>query len=313
MPSASKLKRAPAVAAEADRLIIAPDQRRPGVLDAIALAKRRIALSMFRCTDFEVMDALADALGRKVEVELLLTQRAKGWEKKIRDLGLYLESMGARVHRYSLPRVKYHAKYVLIDDGPALVASLNFTRKCFENTGDFLLSTRDGAVGSGLARLFQHDIDTPELPLPQDISERLIVGPDWARRQFREVIESAQKSLRIVDHKVTDPEMVQLLREREAAGVSVEIYGKGSFDGLKSHGKMMLIDGARAVIGSISLSPPSLDSRREVAIVVEDRQCVGQLAEFLKRAENGRSPATIELAGPEDSASDNDEEEESES
>jgi cardiolipin synthase A/B len=313
MPPARKTKRETPTATVSERLIVAPDQRRPAVLDAIALANRRIVLSMFRCTDFEVMDALADALGRKVKVELLLTQRAKGWEKKIRDLGLYLESMGARVHRYSLPRVKYHAKYVLIDDAPALVASLNFTRKCFENTGDFLLFTHDEAIASGLARLFEHDVTSPGLPLPGDIPGRLIVGPDRARAQFRDVILGARESLRIVDHKVTDPEMVQLLREREAAGVSVEIFGKGSFDGLKSHGKMMLVDNARAVVGSISLSPPSLDDRREVAILTEDGQCVAQLAEFLKRAENGRSPATIVPAAPEDAASDDNEEEESDS
>ena len=34
------------------------------------------------------------------------------------------------------PVVKYHAKYLVADDGPAVVASLNLTRKCFERTCD---------------------------------------------------------------------------------------------------------------------------------------------------------------------------------
>ena len=40
--------------------------------------------------------------------------------------------------------------------------------------------------------------------------------------------------------------------------------------GLKLHAKMMLADGERAVIGSINLAPGSFDSRRELAIEVDD-------------------------------------------
>ena len=89
-----------------ERVILAPAERRPAILDAIAAAQSTIRLSMFRCTDFRVMDALAAARQRGVSVKLLLTQRAKGWEKKIRELGQYLESMGAEVHSYGLTGTK---------------------------------------------------------------------------------------------------------------------------------------------------------------------------------------------------------------
>ena len=51
--------------------------------------------------------------------------------------------------------------------------------------------------------------------------------------------------------------------------------------GLKLHGKMMLADGARALIGSISLAPGSFDSRRELAIAVHDEAIVTRLQEFV--------------------------------
>lgn len=35
---------------------------------------------------------------------------------------------------------------------------------------------------------------------------------------------------------------------------------------LKLHGKMMLADGLRAIVGSINLAPGSFDDRRELAI-----------------------------------------------
>ena len=100
-----------------DQIILAIDRRRDAVLDVIRAARERLLISMFRCTDVPVLDAIAEALNRKVDVRLLITPRARGWQKRLKELGAYLESMGAKVHPYSDPVVKYHAKYVLADDG----------------------------------------------------------------------------------------------------------------------------------------------------------------------------------------------------
>ena len=44
--------------------------------------------------------------------------------------------------------------------------------------------------------------------------------------------------------------------------------------GLKLHGKMMLADSARAIVGSVNLAPGSFDGRRELAIEVDDPHVV---------------------------------------
>jgi len=46
---------------------------------------------------------------------------------------------------------------------------------------------------------------------------------------------------------------------------------------LKLHGKMLLADGCRAIIGSINLSPGSFDHRRELAIEVHDEDVIDRL------------------------------------
>ena len=46
---------------------------------------------------------------------------------------------------------------------------------------------------------------------------------------------------------------------------------------LKLHGKMLLADGLRAIVGSINLAPGSFDSRRELAIEVHDDDLVDRL------------------------------------
>jgi phosphatidylserine/phosphatidylglycerophosphate/cardiolipin synthase-like enzyme len=295
---------------QAERVVVSVEQRRAAFLDAIDGARHRVALSMFRCTDFKVLDKLGEALERGVAVELLLTQRAKGWEKKIRELGKYLESMGARVHRYDLPNVKYHAKYMVVDGQTALVASLNLTRKCFEKTSDFVLITQDPQVVGSLGELFERDREAPGSAVPAQMSSRLIIGPESARARFRALIASARQSLKIVDHKITDPEMLALLAARQSEGVKVDVYAKGAFDGLKSHGKMMIVDGERAALGSISLSPPSLGGRREVAIVTEEPACVRILDDFLAHWTGGHGALVGSGAAGAGGAADDDEDEE---
>ena len=270
-----------------EEVILEIDRRRAAVLDVIRSARKRLLISVFRCTDVQVLDAIADALNRKVDVRFLMTPRARGWEKRLKELGAYLESMGAQVHSYSDPVVKYHAKYFLADDGPALIGSLNLTAKCFEVTCDFLLLTWDPGVLTGLRQLFEVDWLAPHSTLSPGISQRLIVGPDRARAQFTALLEGAKRSIHIIDHKLDDPSIKALLKSKKAAGVDVRVLGEGQLGGLLSHGKLIIVDGRTAAFGSLALSALSMDFRREVAIVVEDARCVRKLKDFFKRLASG--------------------------
>ncbi len=291
-----------------DLLILSPAERRDTLLHVIRGARKRLVLSLFRCDDDKILEELSEALERNVKVEALLTRRAKGWEKKLKDLHKSLEDIGATVRRYegSGSQTKYHAKYLVADDGPALVGSLNFTSKCFRDTCDFLLVTYDPAVVGGLQRLFEADCRTPANGLPRGLSNRLIVGPEQARTRYTLLLEGAKRSIRIVDHRVMDPAMVGLLRAKREAGVTVEILGRDEIPGLRSHGKVLLVDDEVAVLGSVSLSPPSLNERREVAILLTDRVAVARLDDFFATSYKNRIP------GPPASALDLEEDEDDE-
>src|SRR5580692_361835 len=115
-----------------ERIILAPAERRDAVVGLMRSAQRTLLLSMFRCDDFTIVDELAAAVKRGVHVRVLITQRARGWKEKLKELTSLLLSFGADVQPYESPVMKYHAKYIVTDDGPALVTTLNFTRKCFE-------------------------------------------------------------------------------------------------------------------------------------------------------------------------------------
>jgi phosphatidylserine/phosphatidylglycerophosphate/cardiolipin synthase-like enzyme len=273
-----------------DRLVWAPEGRKAAVLDVIRRASSRLRLSLFRCSDADIFEALAQATARGVAVEVLMTSRAKGGKPKLEILWRRLEATGARVHPYCDPVVKYHAKYLVADDGPALVASLNFTPKCFERTCDALVVTHDPDVVQSLQRML--DADCRGMALPEDTSPRLIVGPERARRQLTELIGNARSSIRLIDAKLSDPDLVALLNARRAEGLSVEVFGAKQIAGLKSHGKIMLIDERTAVVGSLALAALSLDFRREVAIRVEEPSAVAAVQELLGSVRAAAVPTT---------------------
>jgi cardiolipin synthase len=258
-----------------DRVFIEPAARRQAMLEIIAGARERLVLSLFRCNDFTVLDALAAALERGVKVEAILTARAKGGKKRLRKLWETLEAMGAVVHRYGDPVVKYHAKYLVADDGPAVIASLNLTRKCFNTTCDALVVTYDPAVVAGLRDLMA--ADRQSRPAPDSLPDRLIVGPERARRQFTAILEQARSSIQLIDAKLSDPGLVSLLNARRAAGLRVEVHDARRFGDLKSHGKIMLVDETTAVVGSLALTALSLDFRREVAIAIDEPSAVADI------------------------------------
>ena len=281
-----------------DRLVVSVDERRGALLDVIRQARHRITLSLFRCNDAAVLEELTKATARGVAVEVLVTSRAKGGQKKMAKLWSALEQTGASLHSYTDPVVKYHPKYLVADEGPAIVASLNFTKKCFKKTCDALVITHDPAVVSGLRRLWTADCD--RLPMPEDLTHRLIVGPERARRQFTALIEEARTSIRLIDAKLSDPDLVSLLNAKRAAGMTVEIFSAKQLGDLKSHGKFMLIDDRTLVVGSLALAALSLDFRREVAIVVTEASAVAGAAELfqtVREVEAESRPAAAGAAG----------------
>jgi phosphatidylserine/phosphatidylglycerophosphate/cardiolipin synthase-like enzyme len=263
------------------RLILRPSERRQSIIEFMRSAERELSLSMFRCDDFGIIDEVAAAVQRGVRVRVLITQRARGWRERLKELTALLRSLGAEIRPYEDPMMKYHAKYVIADDAQAIVTSLNFTRKCFVETCDFIVFTHDANVIAGLKQLFENDFHTPSLPLPP-ITERLIVGPDHSRNRLTDILSTAQASIRIMDHRLTDPVILDLLATKQRQGVTVQVLGSGPLGGLICHGRMALIDEETAIIGSIHLSHPSLDMRREVAILIEESTVVTELYDYFK-------------------------------
>jgi phosphatidylserine/phosphatidylglycerophosphate/cardiolipin synthase-like enzyme len=263
----------------ADRIIVEPSLRRAVLLDALRGARTGIAISLFRCDEPAILEELASAVERGVAVDVLVTSRSRE-RKKLSRLWDALEATGATVHPFADPVIKYHAKYLVVDDGPAVIASLNFTRKCFSRTLDALVITYDPDVIMGLRELLAADREGGELRT--GVAGRLIVGPERARAQLRAIVEGARHSIRVIDPKLSDPAFLALFDARRAEGLRVDVYREPRLLGLKSHGKIMLVDDRLAVVGGLAMTPLSLDFRREVAVTVTQARAVTVVRRLFK-------------------------------
>lgn len=273
--------------APADSVVTSVADRRSTIVNVIRNARREINLSLFRCNDAKIFGELEQATARGVKVNVLVTPRAKGGAKKRKKLWEALQKTGASLQVFADPLVKYHAKYLVADDGPAAIASFNFTRKCFAHTCDAVVLTHDPDVVSGLRDLIAADRDGR--PMPPSLTTRLIVGPERSRWQLTALIKHAKSSIRVIDAKLSDPELVRLLNARRGDGVAVQVFGSKRLGDLKSHGKILLIDDRIAVVGSLALAPVSLDFRREVAIIVEEPDAVAEVARLFRTIERSRA------------------------
>ncbi|MGD9904233.1 MAG: phospholipase D-like domain-containing protein [Vicinamibacterales bacterium] len=265
-------------------MVIDPEERRAAVLRLIDGARRRLALTIFRCDDPSVLEAVAAAVARGVVVDVLLTRRASGWRERLDRLRLRLERMGVRVIRHGARATKHHAKYVVADTGPLLVASFNLTRKCFSRTCDFGVLTWDPAAVADAWRLFDADLARCALPPATERSSRLVVGPERAARTVRALLADARRHIRIIDHKLDDPRVKRLLERKVRDGVRVDHVSTRVVGPHDAHGKMTIVDGRVALVGSLAMSATSLDLRRELGLLVHEPTAVRQLQAFFDAA-----------------------------
>ena len=267
-----------------DRIVIEPSERRQAVLRIIRGARKRLGLTIFRCNDDGVLEEVRAAIARGVVVDVLLTRRASGWRRRLDELRTRLERLGANVTRHGPRATKHHAKYIVADSGPLLVASFNLTRKCFHDTCDFAVVTADPDAVTDAWRLFETDLAKRTLPASASRHSRLVVGPEWAGQAVRDLIASATSRIAIIDHKLDDVRVRRILARKVRQGVRVDHIGTRVVAGRDAHGKLTIVDGRRALVGSLALSAASLGLRRELNLLVEEPACVRRLEAFFAKA-----------------------------
>lgn len=264
-------------------LIVQPGDSFFPIVDAIDSALRSIKMTIFRMDDPIILDALKNAVARRINVQVIVSTDSKGWVKRNKRLAEELAKLGVQVKamKATTEKIKrYHYKIMTVDDRLSFILTFNPTRKNLHYARDFGVLIRDEKITTELNRLFDADWRDERF---KPAASPLVISPFNSREKLSALIQSAKHSIRLLDGKLKDETVIDLLKQKAAAGCDVKIIGKDTSQNravnnlrirklarYKLHAKCVVVDGERFFVGSQNLRGVSLDHRREVGIIIED-------------------------------------------
>lgn len=273
------------------KLIVQPRDGVKPLVNAIAHAKKSIAIAVFRFDLDELESALEAAIKRGVGVQALIAHTSGGGERKLRKLESRLLAAGAFVARTADDMVRYHGKLLLIDNKTLFVLGFNYTALDIRKSRSLGIVTKNASLIREAKRLIAADSDRSRKFRPSRTD--LVISPENARDRLRRFIRKARRELLIYDAGLSDDAMLRELKRRAAAGVVIKILGevekkwrgngfRVKTPGRRLHVRAMVRDRRRAFVGSQSLRRLELDERREVGIIIRDRKIVKEIERVFK-------------------------------
>ena len=283
-------------------LIVLPDDSVKPIIDAIDSARKSLRIKMFSFSAPDLLKAVIAAHQRGVKVWVMLNAARRSGEDDNKTVRKALTRAGADVKDSSPEFGITHEKSMVVDDELAFVKSLNWAT---EN----LTETRDYAIVTGHKKGVREVIDGFEADWHRQVfkpglSAHMIWCPNDGRERIAHFIDEVRHTLFVQNERYQDAVIIERLVRAKERGVKIHVMARPphtlkkdkliegvgglrimddvgikvhKLKHLKLHGKMLLADGSRAIVGSINLAPGSFDDRRELAIEVHDEEVVARL------------------------------------
>jgi cardiolipin synthase A/B len=287
-------------------LIVLPDQTAKPILDAIHGAKKSIRVKMFVFSHPALLKAVAQARKRGVDVRVMLNPARRDGEPENEITRKKLKAAGVQVIDTNPAFDVTHEKSMVVDDRLAFVQSLNWATKNLTGTRDYAVITSRRKEVDEIITCFEADWTRKGFP---DRSSTLLI---WCNKNGRDriaqFIDDAKHTLFVQNERYQDSVIIERIVRAKMRGVKVHVMARPphklkkdklnegvsglrimddvgisvhKLKHLKLHGKMLLADHARAIVGSINLAPGSFDSRRELAIEVHKDELVQRLQKIV--------------------------------
>ena len=266
-----------------------PEAGEAPYLEALAGAQTSIDVAIYLMGSGGILDQLEAKARAGVAVRVILDQHKIATNQKYYDR---LVAAGAQAKWSSPEFAFFHAKFFVVDRAAAVMSTGNYSKSfSIELERNFVATDRDPADVADLGALFEADWTGQAAILP---CTRMVIAPINARDRILAVIASANTTLEIESMQFADPGVRDAVRARAAAGVRVRALladpdwidanadAAGFLAGLgvpvkhipHLHTKAIVADGTVAYVGSENLSYTSLESNREVGVVVVESYSV---------------------------------------
>ena len=289
-------------------LLVLPDDSAETLVRAIGQASKSLRIKMFVFTDPGLLRAVTSAQERGVKVRVMLNparRSGKSENSKSRDL---LSAAGVEVLDSNPAFDITHEKSMVVDDHTAYVMSLNWQTSNLTEQRDYAVVTSHAHEVNEVIEGFEADWARKEFTPGEHSHLVWCIGN--GRQRLGRLIDEARHSVWLQNERYQDPTIIEHLVRCARRGVRVHVMaprlGKLKKEklieavsglriladvgakvhrpkGMKHHGKALLADESRAIIGSMNIAPGTFDSRRELAIEVADRDVTGRLHETFCR------------------------------
>jgi len=283
-------------------LIVLPDESSKPILDAINAAKKSLQVKMFVFSDPDLLKAVAAAHKRGVKVRVMLNAARRSGEDDNEPVRKALERADIQTKDSNPDFGITHEKSMVVDEELAFVKSLNWATKNLTETRDYAITTLHRHEVGEIVSCF--DADWHRKDFKPGESAHLIWCPSNGRERIARFIDEAKHTLFVQNERYQDSVIIERLVRAATRGVKIHVMARPphalkkekivegvgglrilddvgvkihKLKHLKLHGKMLLADGSRAIVGSINLAPGSFDDRRELAIEVHDDEIVERL------------------------------------
>ncbi len=283
-------------------LIVLPDESSKPFLDAMNAAKKSLHIKMFVFSDPGLLKSVVAAHQRGVKVRVMLNASRRDGEDDNKKVRTALTRAGIAVKDSNPNFGITHEKSMVVDEKIAFVKSLNWATKNLTETRDYAISTTHPHGVKEIVQCF--DADWNRQTFKPGLSAHLIWCPVNGRDRLARFIDEAKHTLFVQNERYQDAVIIERLVRAAMRGVKIHIMARPphslkkekivegvsglrilndvgvkihKLKHLKLHGKMLLADGERAIVGSINLAPGSFDDRRELAIEVHDDDILKRL------------------------------------
>ncbi len=272
---------------EARTLFVMPEDGIEPVANAIERAQSSLDIKMFLFTEPRLVNAVIAAHLRGVKTRVMLNPARRSGESENAETQRMLTDAGVEVKNTHPGYQVTHEKSLVVDRRLALIKSLNWATKNFTKTRDYALMTADPQEVSEVSDCFNADWERADFDGGMDA--RLIWRPGNGRARIARFIDEAKHYLFLQNERYQDLTIIEHLVRAKQRGVRVHLLSlpphslkeKKVFEGvnglrlmrdvgvkihklkgLQLHGKMLLADGKRAIVGEPSASRLDASNRK---------------------------------------------------
>jgi len=302
------LRRPAQKSARGPELIVQPDDGVRPVADFLRSARKTVVLKQFTFTHPFLLDEVLALHQNGVQVRVMLNG-AKATGERLNDPFFERMKSADIAVQWSNPAfLVTHEKSIIVDDKIAMLATFNFMEKYFQTTRDYGVLTSDPAQVEQLQKCFDCDWNR------ESFHPRLDTGLAWspgnARLLVCEFVDGARKTIDIQHPKFAEPVILERILRAMRRGVRVRILCGGKHGlhqpdmmysfalwrlmqqagakvhkqkKLRAHGKLLIVDGKRALVGSQNFDQPAFDLRREVSTILNAADVVHALTSVFEQ------------------------------